>query len=418
MTRSFARQAVLATALIFAVAARAADEWPRFRGPTGMGTSDATGVPVKWSADENVAWKVAVPGRGWSSPVVGGGRIYLTTAIDKPVVALRALCFDLASGKLLWNTELFTPDARAAKAFHSKNGLASPTPVVSGDRVYAHFGHMGTAALDLGGKVIWRQTEIRYSPVHGNAASPILVDGLLVFSCDGAADPFLAALHADTGKIAWRTPRQNTVKKRFSFATALEINVGGQTQIVSPASGLVGGYDPKSGKDIWRVTYDEGYSVVPCPVYAQGLLVLSKGFDQPMMIAIRPEGAAGDVTATNVAWRIGKNASHTPSAVVAGDEVYFVSDGGFATCADLKTGKVHWTERLGGNFSASPVVAEGRVYIPSEAGVVFVFKAGTAYELLAKNDLGERTLASPAPIEQGVILRSESHLWRIGKASR
>jgi outer membrane protein assembly factor BamB len=407
--------ALLTIVVVFAVTARAADEWPRFRGPTGMGTSDATGVPVKWSADENVAWKVDVPGRGWSSPVVSGGRIYLTTAVDKPVVTLRALCFELATGKLVWNTELFTPDARSAKSLHSKNGMASPTPIVSGDRVYVHFGHMGTAALDLAGKVIWRQDEIRYSPVHGNASSPILVDGLLVFSCDGASDPALVALNADTGKVAWRTPRGNTVRKNFSFATALEIKVGDQKQIVSPASGLVGGYDPKTGKEIWRVTYGEGYSVVPCPVYAQGLLVLSKGFDQPVMLAIRPDGAAGDVTATNVAWRIEKGASLTPSAIVVGDEVYFVSDGGMATCADLKTGKVHWTQRLGGNYSASPVAAEGRIYIPSEAGVVSVFKAGTTFEAIAKNDLGERTFASPAPIEHGLILRSESHLWRIGK---
>jgi outer membrane protein assembly factor BamB len=390
-----------------------AEDWPRFRGPTLTGASVATDLPTKWSATENVAWKIEIPGKGWSSPVIHGGRIYLTTAIAQPL-SLRTLCVG-ADGKILWETEVFAPAPAAAKSLHKKNGLASPTPVVTNDRVYVHFGHMGTAALDLAGKMIWKQTDIQYPPVHGNGASPILVNDLLVFGCDGAADPSLVALDAATGKIRWRTPRNTHAQRKFSFATALLIDVDGQPQIVSPTSGFVGGYDPKDGRELWRATYGEGYSVVPCPAYSQGLLVLSSGFDKPIMLAVDPKGAAGDVTKTHVKWRIEKNACHTPSPVIVGDDVYFVSDSGFATCADLKTGKPHWTERLKGNFSASPLAANGHVYFQSEAGVGYVVKAAKTYELVSTNDLGERTFASPAPAEQALILRSESHLWRIGK---
>jgi outer membrane protein assembly factor BamB len=395
-------------------AAENPNDWPRFRGPTGTGLSGAANVPTQWSETENVAWKVDVPGKGWSSPVVSNGRIYVTTAIAQPL-SLRVLCFDAASGKTLWNTQAFAPDAGAFKSVHSKNGRASPTPVVTADRVYAHFGHMGTAALDLAGKLVWKNDELRYSPVHGNAASPILVNGLLVFSADGAANPSLVALDAATGKLRWRTARNTTARKTFSFATPLAIDVAGQTQIVSPASGFVGGYDPATGKEIWRATYGEGYSVVPAPVFAQGLIVCSSGFDKAVMYAIDPKGAAGDVTHSHVRWRIDRNASHTPSPIVVGDEVYFASDSGFANCADLKTGKVHWSQRLGGNFSASPVAAGGHLYFPNEAGVTYVLKAGTKYELISKNDLADRTFASPAPIDNAIIIRSESHLWRIGK---
>lgn len=391
-----------------------AQDWPRFRGPSLTGTSDAKNVPTTWSPTDNVAWKVPVPGKGWSSPVIADNKVYLTTATDNPL-ALRVLCFDLATGQTLWNTEVFQPDPADAKAFHKKNGLASPTPVVANGRVYAHFGHMGTAALDLSGKILWRQTDIKYSPVHGNAASPLLVDDALVFGCDGASDPFLIALDANTGNVRWRTPRNTQAQRKFSFATALLIDVDGQPQIVSPSSGQIAGYDPKTGREIWRATYGGGYSVVPCPTYAQGLLVCSSGFDKATMLCVDPKGAAGDVTRTHVKWKIDRAASHTPSPVIVGDEVYFVSDGGFLTCADLKTGKPHYSKRLEGNFSASPIAADGKLYCLSETGNAQVLKLGTTFEVLASNEMNERTFATPAPLNNALILRTESHLYRIGK---
>jgi outer membrane protein assembly factor BamB len=393
-----------------------ADEWPEFRGPTGQGLSTAKNVPVKWGADENVAWRAKLPGQGWSSPVLSGGKVFLTCAAKTgDNVTLAAACLDAKSGKLLWGTDLFNPDPAAVKVMHRKNTLASPTVVVRGDRVYAHFGHMGTAALDTAGKVLWRQTELSYPPTHGNGSSPMLTDRAVVFSADAQRDPFLAALDQQTGRVLWKTSRQGgAAKSKFSFATPLLIDVGGRPQIVSPASGYVAAYAPDTGAEIWRVEYGMGYSVVPRPVYAHGLLFLSSGFDKATLYAIRPQGAAGDVTNTHVAWRQAKGAPLTPSALVLGDEVYTVSDNGIATCADAKTGTVHWTHRLDGNYSASPVAAEGRVYFQNETGLGYVIKAGKTYEQLAENDVKERTLASYAVGEGALFIRTESQLLRVG----
>ena len=397
-------------------AAHAADlDWPQFRGPTGQGLSEATGVPTEWSDTQHVAWKVEVPGKGWSSPVLSHGKLYLTTdAGDSATgITLHALCLDAADGHTLWDTEVFRPEPEAAAAMHRKNSLASPTPIVTADRLYVHFGHMGTAALDLTGKVVWRQTELKYQPVHGTGGSPALVGDELVFSCDGAKDPFIAALDAATGAVRWKTPRNTTAKKPFSFCTPLPITVGGATQVILPGSGFVGSYDPRDGHEIWRVNYGEGYSVVPRPVFAHGLLFISSSFDKPKLLAIRPEGAKGDATETNVAWTHAKGVPHSASMLVLGDELYFVSDAGIATCADALTGEVHWSERLGGDFSASPLAAGGRIYFQNETGTGYVLKAGKTFEMLSKNEIGEPTLASCAVTDGTLFLRSEKHLLKI-----
>ena len=400
---------LIAMALIIGRQA-AAEEWPEFRGPLGMGISNATNVPAAWGAKSNVVWKTALPGRGWSSPVVSGGKIYLTTAVDE---GLRAICLSAEKGDLIWNTEIFRPDQGAVKAIHKKNGLASPTPIVRDGRVYVHFGHMGTAALDLSGQIVWKSSEITYSPVHGAGGSPALAGDLLVFNCDAAEDPFVAALDARDGQVRWKTPRHTPAQRKFSFATPLLIDVGGEPQWISPGSGLVGAYDPASGRELWRVRYGEGYSVVTRPVYAHGLLYVSSSFDRPVVYAVKP-GGRGDLTDSNVAWTQKKSAPNTPSLIVVGDEVYFVSDAGIATCADARSGEVHWTERLGGDMSASPVAAEGRVYFQNEAGIGYVVRAAKKFELISKNDLEERTLASAAVLDNALILRSEAHLWRLG----
>ncbi len=388
-------------------------EWPQFRGPTGQGISAASGVPVEWNATTNVAWKVEVPGRGWSSPVLAGGRIYLTSAVGDGEKTLRALCLDAADGRVIWDTEVFRPDAASVAAMHQKNSPASGTPIVTADRLYVHFGHMGTAALDLAGKVIWRQTSLAYPPVHGTGGSPILTDGVLVFSADGGKDPFIAALDAATGAVRWKTPRNTPAKKTFAFSTPLAITLKGAAQIISPGAGFVGAYDVKDGRELWRVGYGEGYSVVPRPVFAHGLIFVSSSFDAAVLYALKPDGASGDATSTNVAWSARKGAPHSASMLVVGDELYFVSDAGIATCADARTGAVHWSERLGGGFSASPVAAEGRIYFQNEAGIGFVVKAGKTFELLAKNDLGERSLASVAVADGALFIRTEKHLWKI-----
>lgn len=395
-----------------------ADSWAEFRGPTGQGTAVATNVPVVWSAANHVAWRIEVPGKGWSSPVAEGGQIYLTTAIaaeDRSTASLRALCIRTSDGNVLWNSEVFNVDASSAGKRHQKNSAASATPLLRGERLYVHFGHLGTAALDLAGKVIWRQTDVKYAPVHGNGGSPILAGDTLIFNCDGAEDAFVMALDASTGQPRWKTPRNTPARKQFSFSTPLEIPVDGGKQVISQGSGFAAAYYAASGGEIWRVRYGEGYSLVPRPVFAHGLLYITTGFDQASLLAINPSGAHEDVTDSHVVWSYRKGVPTTPSVLAVGDEIYFVSDGGVATCLDAKTGKLHWSERLEGNFSASPASAEGRIYFQNETGTGFVLKASPAFELISRNPLGERTLASYAVVDNALIIRSESHLWHIGK---
>jgi len=407
---------VTGCAVMFSTRVNAAEDWPEFRGPTGQGISTAKNVPLHWSATSNVVWKTAIPGEGWSSPVIVGGKIYLTTAVTESAkTSLRALCVTAGNGRVEWDVEVFQPDAAATEEMHKKNSLASPTPIVRDGRVYVHFGHMGTAALDLSGKILWRQTALKYSPMHGNGGSPALVGDLLVFSCDGKSDPFVAALDVKTGNVRWKTPRVTTAKNQFSFCTPLAIEVDGATQIIIPASGFVAAYNPKTGSEIWRARFPEGFSLITRPVFAHGLLYFSSSYIKPVLYAVKPAGAKGDVTDTHIAWSYAKGAPNTPSPLVVGGELYFVSDSGIATCLDARTGNLHWTERLGGGFSASPVLAEGRIYFQNEEGMGTVLKAGKTFAVLAKNDLGERTLASPAPADNAIFLRSQSHLWRIGK---
>ncbi len=405
--------AITALATTGAIAA----DWPQFRGPTGQGISEAKNLPTTWSTSNNIAWKQPIPGGGWSSPIVWRGRIFLTTAVAPEGggnVALRALCLDERSGKVIWETEIFTV---VAVAGHKKNSQASPTPLTDGTRLYVHFGQYGTAALDLSGKVLWRQTSLKYPPVHGNGGSPALSGDALVFSCDGASDPFVAALNKATGELLWKTPRDQTVGKKFSFSTPLIITNAGRAQIISPGSGAVMAYDPANGKELWRARYGEGYSVVPRPVFGHGLLYLSSGFDRPVTHAIRPDGI-GDVTDTHIAWKISKGAPNTPSMLLAGNELYFLSDAGVMTCANAKTGETHWQERLEGGVSASPVLADGKIYSVNEEGVTTVLKPGKTFRVLARNDLQERALASPAVVDGALLIRTAKHLWRIEQQRR
>jgi outer membrane protein assembly factor BamB len=397
----------------FSVLAHAAD-WPQFRGPDGQGHADVTGLPTEWSSTKNVAWKKEIPGAGWSSPILFRDRLYLTTAVPAANgnLSLRALCLDARDGKMLWSMEVFSASPVNA---HKKNSHASPTPLTDGERLYVHFGPYGTGALDLSGRIIWRNTGLKFPPVHGNGGSPALAGNALVFSCDGASNPFFVALNKATGETLWRAPRNTGASKTFSFSTPLVITNDGLAQIISPTSGAVISYDPRTGKEIWRARYPEGYSVIPRPVFAHGLIFVSSAYDRPVFYAIRPDGL-GDVTATHMAWSINKGAPNTPSPLVVGSEVYFISDSGIMTCADAKTGKVHWQERVGGNYSASPVFVDGKIFTQSEEGVGTVLKPGRKFEVLAKNDVQERTLASYA-IGDGVIyLRTAEHLIKIQAA--
>jgi outer membrane protein assembly factor BamB len=406
------RFSVALAALFVATSFLHAEDWPEFRGPDGQGHYKGR-LPTEWGPDKNVVWKQAIPGSGWSSPVIFDGRIYLTTAVPAEKgggQSLRVLCLDAKSGRTIWDVEALTEDAKSP-GIHGKNSHASPTPIVDGKYLYVHFGHQGTACLDLNGKVVWTQTDLRYQPVHGNGGSPALAGDLLVFSIDSVDKQCVVALDRATGKVRWQTDRKSKAPKTFSFTTPLVIDVGSTKQVISPGSDMVMSLDAKTGAEIWRVTYT-GYSVIPRPVFGHGLVFLSTSFNSPSVLAIRPDGK-GDVTKSHVAWSTEKNGPHTPSLLLDGDELYMISDGGTASCLDAKTGKVHWEERLRGGFSASPILADGRIYFQNETGVGYVVKAGTKYELISKNDMKEKTLASYAAADGALFLRTEKNLYQI-----
>jgi outer membrane protein assembly factor BamB len=412
MRQPFASSAALLLCLASAVLA---GDWPEFRGPTGQGLVSDGELPTSWGKDKNIVWKQAIPGRGWSSPVVVGKRVYLTTAVPKGNdgnQSLEALCLDAATGKVLWRKEVFRQDGTKAPPIHDKNSHASPTPLVRGQRLFVHFGHQGTACLDLDGKVLWRNRSLRYAPVHGNGGSPILVGDALVFSCDGGDERFIVALNVNDGKVLWKTERTGEADRKFSFSTPLLIDMKGRKQIISPGSDVVCAYDPANGREIWRVRYD-GYSVIPRPVYGHGLLFICTGYDRPSLLAIRA-GGEGDVTDTHVAWKTSKAVPHAPSLLLVGDELYMVSDGGVASCLDARTGRVHWQQRLGGSYSASPLYAGGKIYFQSEQGTGIVIRADKEFKVLARNPLGERSLASYAAAGGALFVRTEKHLYRIG----
>jgi outer membrane protein assembly factor BamB len=433
MTVKFRTFALILAVFLLARGQVRADDWPQFRGPTGQGLAPKGHYPLEWSATKNVAWRKTIPGKGWSSPIVSGEFIYLTTAVPisprpsggegtgvrgqaaeqthKGDLSLRALCLDAKTGETVWDKEVFRQDGSQSPGIHSKNSHASPTPVTDGKRLYVHFGHQGTACLDLKGNIIWKNRDIHYPPVHGNGGTPILTRNALVFSCDGLDQPFVVALDRAKGTVLWKTDRNAESVKKFSFSTPLLITVNGKEQVISPGAGAVYAYEPATGQEIWKVTY-EGYSVIPRPVFGHGLVFVSSGFDSPVLLAIRPDGQ-GDITASHMAWILRKGAPLTPSPLLVGDELYLVSDNGIASCVDAKTGKVHWQERIGGNYSASPLYADGKIYCQSEEGTGVVLKVGKRFEVLSRNSLNERTLASYAASDGAFFIRTENHLYRI-----
>jgi outer membrane protein assembly factor BamB len=407
--RPFSR--VLMCALLVPCAVSAAD-WPEFRGPTAQGLYDGKPLATKWSPTRNITWNQSIAGLGWSSPAIVKGRVYLTTAVPKEgSFSLRLICLEASSGKTVWDREVFDQDGAHSPSIHAKNSHASPSPVVCDERIYVHFGHQGTACFDVNGNELWKTRELKYPPVHGNGGSPLLLGDRLIFSCDGASNPFVVALSAAEGKVLWKTPRTFESVKKFAFATPLAIDVLGKTQVVLPGAGGVAAYDPKSGSEIWKVRYD-GYSVIPRPVFGHGMVFVSSSFDSAAMLAIRVDGS-GDVTDSHVAWQLKRGAPHSASPLLVGDELYLVSDRGQASCVDAKTGKVHWQESVKGGYSSSPLYANGKVYFENETGTVTVVKADKKFEVLAQNAMNERTMASLAAADGAIYLRTEKALYRI-----
>jgi outer membrane protein assembly factor BamB len=386
----------------------AAQDWPEFRGPGGQGHSAERGLPLEWGEGKNVAWKSQVPGLGWSTPVIAGDRVWLTTAVEGSSVSLRVLAFDVTNGRELVNVEVFNiPGSR--REINPKNTWASPSPVIDGDRVYVHFGADGTAALSISGEIIWK-ARFEYTSQHGAGGSPIVYRDLLIFNCDGSDVAFVIALDKATGKVRWKTNRG--IPADQAYTTPLMIHAAGRDQLISVGAYRARAYDPLSGKEIWRVRYDDGFSNVPRPVFAHGLVYIATGFQQPSLLAVRPDGV-GDVTRTHIAWSLTRGAPLTPSPLIVGDELYVVTDGGIASCVDARSGEVIWQTRLGGTYSASPVFADGRIYFPAEGGVTTVIAPGREPKRLATNTLNGALLSSIAVAHGSLFLRTDTHLYRI-----
>ncbi len=395
----------------------AANEWPQFRGPGGEGHAASRKLPLTWTETENVVWQIPLPGTGWSSPVIGDDTLWMATATEDGH-SLRALCVDRQSGALRHDIELFR--VAAPEPIHELNSHASPTPVIGGNRVYFFFGMYGAAALDRKtGGVLWKNTDLPHDHgKNGPGSSPILHRNLLVLNCDGTTNRFVTALDAATGRPVWRTERSNRAAMegkagdfKKAYHTPTVIRVGDRDELISMGAYRLGGYDPATGRELWWVDIP-GFSNVTRPVHGHGLIYLATGFMKPEFWAIRP-GGSGDVSGTHVAWKVTRQAPQKPSPALVGDEVYMVSDNGIVTCMDAVTGRIHYSERLGGEFSASPLVAGDRIYCFDQKGKTTVLGAGKTFRILGESQLGDGFMATPAVAGDSLFLRSKTRLYRV-----
>ena len=409
-------------ALLF-VTLRLQAQWPEFRGPGGSGTVTGRRLPLTWGEGEHVRWKVAVHGRGWSSPVVLGDQIWLTTATSDGK-DLFAMAFDRTSGRILYDRRLFHVDQ--PQSAHPFNSYASPTPVIEAGRVYVTFGSPGTAAIDTKtGRVLWERRDIECNHFRGAGSSPLLFGNLLIMHFDGSDKQFVIALDKRTGKTVWRTERSIDFKDltadgkieadgdfRKAFSTPIIVTVGADRMLLSLGSEAAYAYDPATGREIWRLEERSSYSASTRPVAGHGLVFFPTGWSTGQVLAIRPDGH-GDVTSTHVVWRVTRGAPLKPSLLLDADLLFMIGDTGIAQSLDALTGDLVWRARVGGSFSASPLLADKRIYLFSEEGKATVIEAGRAFRVLAENHLDEGYMATPAIDGDALVARTITHLYRI-----
>ena len=392
-------------------------QWPQFRGPDGNGLSTSTGPPLTWSETKNVRWKTAIHGRAWSSPVVLGGQVWVTTATPDGR-ELFAVALDSSSGPILHDLKLF--DVPHPQYAHPFNTYASPTPVVEDGRVYVTFGSPGTAAIDTtSGKVVWARRDLECNHFRGAGSSPILFRDLLLMHFDGSDVQYAVALDKRTGKTVWKTPRSIDFQDlqpdgkpqadgdfRKAFATPHIVMVDGRPVLISLGSKAAYAYDPMTGKELWRLEERAQFSASTRPVAGHGLVFFPTGFNTGQILAVRP--ATGEVV-----WRAARGAPNKASLLLAGDLLFMVNDSGVVTCLDAHTGTEVWKSRLTDSYSASPVSAAGRVYFFSEDGNATVIEAGRTFRILAQNSLDDGFMASPAIDGRALYLRTRTALYRI-----
>lgn len=392
------------------------DHWAEFRGPGGTGHSDATGLPREWSETKNVVWKTPIHGRGWSSPVVWGKQVWLTTG-TRDGKELSVICVDRDSGKVLLDHKMFVV-AKPDPLWEKYNSYASPTPVIEEGRVYVHFGTYGTVCLDTKTlKPVWARDDLQCNHWRGAGSSPILFENMLILTYDGYDVQYLVALEKKTGKTIWKSDRSHEMSndgdQKKGYSTPIIIDVAGKPQLISPASNAVVALDPHTGKILWWVKTGT-HSPAMRSLYGNGLVYATSGAGKELL-AIKPDGK-GEVTASQIAWRTKKGIGHKPSPVMVDDLLYVVTDNAVATCIDAKTGDQLWTQRVGGNaFSASPLYADGVLYFFAEDGSATIVQPGKEYKELGKNKLdgGTECKSTPAIAGKALFIRTDSNLYRI-----
>ena len=395
--------------------AHAGDAWPEFRGPHGDGVSDATGLPVTFGESENLRWKTPIHDKGWSSPVVLGNQIWLTTAtIDGK--AMYAMCVDLDSGKILRDIKLW--DGLQPTEDIKTNSFASPTPAIEPGRVYVHFGSYGTAGIDTAtGRILWQRRDLPCNHFRGPASSPILFGNLLILTFDGFDYNYLAALDTRTGQTVWRRDRNvqydnDSGDYHKAFSTPQIIDNAGRKELISPSAGATIAYNPETGDELWRVR-SGGMNAATRPLFGNGLVYCTAPAGGWQLYAVHP-GGSGDVTDTQVAWKFNKAVPSRPSPVLLDNRIFMVSDSGVATCLDAIKGTPLWQHRFGGDFSASPVYADGKLYFFDENGKSYVIEAAPEFKQLAENHLDDGCRSSPAIVGKSLIVRTKTDLYRFG----
>jgi outer membrane protein assembly factor BamB len=410
-------------------AARA--DWPEFRGPSGDGQVAAPGdtrpigLPLRWSETNNVKWKIETPHRGYSTPVVLGGQVWLTTAtVDGH--DFFALGIDAETGKIRFNEKLFhseNPESLGNGA--SMNCYATPSPAIEPGRVYVHFGSFGTACLDTAtGKVLWKRDDLRCRHYRGPASSLVLFENLVILTMDGVDVQYHAALDKQTGQTVWKTDRsvvwndENVPGQmardgdlRKAHSTPLIVTVAGKLQMFSVGAKAAYAYDPRTGREIWKVQYND-WSVAPRPLFDRGLAYIVTGLNRKELWAVKTDGQ-GDVTDTGVVWKLKTRVGKYASPILVDGLIYTAADESFVTCLEAATGQTVWTERVGGKYAASPVYADGRIYLFDQGGTTTVLKPGRTLEVLATNALAGGFMASPAVSGKAFYLRTKTHLYRI-----
>ncbi len=418
---------LIVSTLAFVSAALA--DWPDFRGPTfdGHASTASTALPLQWSETNSVTWKTAIPYKGWSTPVIIGKQIWITTATDDGHDFF-AVCVDADSGKTIFNERLFhadTPEPLGNKL----NSYASPSPVIEAGRVYVHFGSYGTACLDTGSfKVLWKRDDLPCKHFRGPGSSPALFNDLLILTMDGIDVQYLVALDKKSGKTVWRTDRTanwNDIEAsglprgggdfRKAYSTPLIVDFKGAKQLLTIGSKAAYAHDPQTGREIWKLDH-QGFSPAARPVFDGTNVFVSTGNGKAEMIAVRL-GSTGALTETNILWRNSRGTPRMPSPVLVGELLFLLSDGGIATCLEAATGKELWQERLGGEYAASMIYANERIYCFSQDGKATVLKPSRTFEILTTSRLDDGFMSSPAVIGNAFILRTRTHLYRIEDAS-